>query len=83
MRTSRLGRRRRPAVSATCLLVLSGLLVSSAPATAAKVPLKIRIVGNHFVNGAGHRIRLLGVNHPSLEYACVDGYGYDDGHFGK
>ena len=28
----------------------------------------------------GQTIRLLGVNHPSSEYACVDGYGYNDGH---
>ena len=30
---------------------------------------------------AGQTIRLLGVNHTSAEYACVDGFGYDDGHF--
>ena len=44
------------------------------------MPLSIAIQGNHFVNGAGQTIRLLGVNHPSSEYACVDGFGYNDGH---
>ena len=48
---------------------------------ATTTPLSIKVVGNHFVNGAGHRIRLLGVNHTSAEYGCVDGFGYDDGHF--
>jgi len=49
--------------------------------SAATTTLSIKVVGNHFVNGAGHRIRLLGVNHTSAEYGCVDGFGYDDGHF--
>jgi hypothetical protein len=43
-------------------------------------PLSISISGNHFVNGSGQTIRLLGVDHASSEYACVDGYGYNDGH---
>jgi endoglucanase len=47
---------------------------------ASAAPLSIRIEGNHFVNGTGQTIRLLGVNHASAEYACVDGFGYDDGH---
>jgi hypothetical protein len=50
------------------------------PSRAAETPLSISISGNHFVNGAGQTIRLLGVNHTSSEYACVDGFGYDDGH---
>jgi endoglucanase len=55
-------------------------LLGQAPSRAASVPLSIAIQGNHFVNGAGRTIRLLGVNHPSSEYACVDGFGYNDGH---
>ncbi|HTA15915.1 MAG TPA: hypothetical protein VK781_13750, partial [Solirubrobacteraceae bacterium] len=47
---------------------------------AAQTPLSISISGNHFVNGSGQTIRLLGVNHASFEYACVDGFGYNDGH---
>ncbi len=38
--------------------------------------LSIAISGNHFVNGAGQTIRLLGVNAPSTEYACDEGWGY-------
>jgi hypothetical protein len=45
-----------------------------------ETPLSISISGNHFVNGAGQTIRLLGVDHASSEYACVDGFGYNDGH---
>ena len=81
MRFHPLHRRRGPAAFAAVVFVASLSLAGRAPAASAKVPLKIRIVGNHFVDGAGHRIRLLGVNRPSLEYACVDGYGYDDGRF--
>jgi endoglucanase len=46
---------------------------------AASATLSISVSGNHFVNGAGQTVRLLGVNHASFEYACVDGYAYDDG----
>jgi hypothetical protein len=74
--------RRRWLAAFTAVAGIAALVVPGAtPASAAKVPLKIVIRGNHFVDGAGHRIRLLGVNHTSAEYACVDGYGYDDGHF--
>jgi endoglucanase len=52
-----------------------------APGAAAAAPLSIRIEGNHFVNGEGQTIRLLGVDRTSSEYACVDGFGYDDGHY--
>jgi hypothetical protein len=31
------------------------------------------------VNGAGKPVRLLGVNRSSLEYACVQGWGFSDG----
>lgn len=50
-----------------------------APGRAAAVPLSIAVSGNRFVNGAGQTVRLLGVNHPSFEYACEYGYAYDDG----
>jgi hypothetical protein len=62
-----------------CAIFVS--LLGGSPGRAATVPLSISIAGNHFVNGSGHTVRLLGVNHTSSEYACVDGYGYDDGHF--
>jgi hypothetical protein len=60
-------------------MAIVGAFSQTALATAA--PLSIRIEGNHFVNGEGQTIRLLGVDHTSSEYACVDGFGYDDGHF--
>jgi hypothetical protein len=65
------------------LLGVTGAVIVAAfaqtpPASAA--PLSIAIVGNHFVNGAGQSIRLLGVDRTSSEYGCVDGFGYNDGH---
>jgi hypothetical protein len=66
-----------PKIAAVCAAVVLALCVSSAAAAA---PLSIKVEGNHFVNGDGQTIRLLGVNHPSFEYACVDGFGYNDGH---
>lgn len=47
---------------------------------AAAAGLSIKVEGNRFVNGSGQVIRLLGVNHPSFEYACHFGYAYNDGH---
>src|SRR3954452_670636 len=73
---------RRIAATASVAAVVAGSLLAlvAAPA-AASTPLSISIKGKHFVNGAGHVVRLLGVNHTSAEYGCVDGFGYDDGHF--
>ncbi len=69
-----------PALAAFASVIVISLL-GSTPGRAAQTPLSISISGPHFVNGAGKTIRLLGVNHPSSEYGCVDGFGYDDGHF--
>jgi hypothetical protein len=55
------------------------LLIGNRSGSAASVPLSIAVQGNHFVNGAGQTVRLLGVDHPSLEYACEEGYAYNDG----
>jgi len=65
--------------SLACLLLALGLCAGSAAAA----PLSISVSGNHFVNGAGQTIRLLGVNHQSSEYACAEGYGYNDGHMNE
>lgn len=81
MRSHLVRRRRWQAAIAAVACAASMSLIGGTPAVAAKVRLSISIVGNHFVNGAGHRIRLLGVNHTGAEFACVDGFGYDDGHF--
>ena len=66
------------AAALACAVTVLALVQSQGHA--AGVPLSIAIQGNHFVNGAGQTIRLLGVDHPSSEYACVDGFGYNDGH---
>jgi endoglucanase len=66
-------------VLATACAVIVCALAQTTVASA-QTPLSIKIAGNHFVNGAGQTIRLLGVNHASFEYGCVDGFGYDDGH---
>jgi endoglucanase len=73
----------RPRRYRLALAVLSAALVALAlaPATgdAGTVPLSIAVQGNQFVNGAGQTVRLLGVDHASFEYACEEGYAYDDG----
>jgi hypothetical protein len=45
----------------------------------AAAPLSIAVAGDHFVNGAGQTIRLLGVDRPGTEYACEQGWGYTSG----
>jgi endoglucanase len=72
---------RWPAALAAVAVTIGTSLLSGSPGIAASPRLSISIVGNHFVDGSGHTIRLLGVNHTSAEYGCVDGFGYDDGHF--
>jgi len=78
----RLRHLRRVAAAASITVVVGAAVTAIEPAAvAASTPLSISIKGKHFVNGAGHVVRLLGVNHTSAEYGCVDGFGYDDGHF--
>jgi endoglucanase len=69
---------RRSIVAGVAVLVALALVVAPAAGAA---PLSIKIEGNHFVNGEGQAIRLLGVDRTSSEYGCVDGFGYDDGHY--
>jgi hypothetical protein len=78
----RRGRRKSVLRRAMVAAVAATLLLAAAAAgSAAAAPLSIRVDGNHFVNGEGQAIRLLGVDRTSSEYGCVDGFGYDDGHF--
>jgi endoglucanase len=58
------------------LLAVSALAGAGSSQSAA---LSIRVSGNHFVNGSGHTIRLLGVNRSSFEYACAQGWGLNEG----
>ena len=69
--------RRRLPVLAAIACARAICVLGRTPGRAAGVPLSISIVGNHFVNGAGQTVRLLGVNHASFEYACEGGYVYD------
>lgn len=43
------------------------------------VALKVRVSGNHLVNGAGSTVRLLGANRSGTQYACLEGSGIFDG----
>ena len=62
------------------LIALTLLLIATLPAiAAAPAALSIRVVGNHFVDGGGQPVRLLGVNRSGSEYACMDGRGSFDG----
>ena len=53
----------------------------SAPAPAAPTTCRSRSRSRATTSStaAGQTVRLLGVNHPSLEYACEQGYAYNDG----
>lgn len=74
-------RLRRLSASAGVVVAVVGSLVGGYPAArAATARLSISIVGNHFVDGSGHTIRLVGVDRPSAESGCIYGPGYDDGH---
>ena len=72
---------RRVGLLVSCLLGAMLCMVLTPPPLAAldATPLAITVVGNHFVNGSGQTIRLLGVNREGTEYACVNGTGYSVG----
>jgi endoglucanase len=61
------------------MMACSMLVAPQPPAAVSAPPFSIAVVGNHFVNGAGQTIRLLGVNREGTEYACVNGTGYSVG----
>ena len=68
---------------AACIAAVSFLTLAIGAGTArASAPLSISVVGNHFVNGAGQTVRLLGVDRPGTEYACEQGWGYSSGAIG-
>ena len=66
------------AVAAVLVVVATVPVVAarSAPGPATAVPLSIAVSGNHFVDGDGRTVRLLGVDVPGSEYACEQGWGY-------
>ena len=53
------------------------MAAAGVPASAAG--LSIRIAGNHFVDGTGRTVRLLGVNRSGSEYACMANWAFFDG----
>jgi endoglucanase len=77
---------RRSRVPRFIALIGAGALVSAAAALLAGPPiiaqasgLSVRIVGNHFVDGSGRTVRLLGVNRSGSEYACMANWAIFDG----
>ena len=67
-------------------ILLAAIIVSAAAAAATEAPiaaqaasLSVRIAGNHFVDGAGRTVRLLGVNRSGTEYECMANNGFFDG----
>src|SRR5215213_8255617 len=84
VRTYRLTRN-YPVVILACCLSFSVLPIVgawSAPAADAQGPAAIsglHVVGNQIRHGAGHPVRLLGVNRSGTEYACIQGWGIFDG----
>src|SRR2546428_5657905 len=65
-------------LAASVTLSLAGL-ISDAPVDSQAAGLSVRIVGNHFVDGTGRTIRLLGVNRSGTEYECMANNGFFDG----
>lgn len=58
------------------LVVLT--LAAAAPSPGAA--LSVRVAGNELVDGDGNTLRLLGVNRSSFEYACAQGWGFNEGY---
>ncbi|HEY7933489.1 MAG TPA: cellulase family glycosylhydrolase [Solirubrobacteraceae bacterium] len=58
-------------------LAIFVFVLGHAPGRADETPLSIS--GNHFVNGSGETLQLVGVDRTSPEYACFYGYAYSNG----
>ncbi|HLB75630.1 MAG TPA: glycoside hydrolase family 5 protein, partial [Candidatus Dormibacteraeota bacterium] len=83
MRRNPYSGRRRTAPAFSFVPVAIALALASIPsvpaAGAGPAALSIRVAGNHFVDGLGQPVRLLGVNRSGTEYVCMDGRGTFDG----
>src|SRR5205809_5626473 len=64
---------------AAIILSAAASVASEAPIAAQAASLSVRIAGNHFVDGAGRTVRLLGVNRSGTEYECMANNGFFDG----
>lgn len=74
----------RMILAAAVVLVLSAALFVRTESTAVAGPVSadgvsVSVQGNQLVDGAGHPLRLLGVNRSGTEYACAQGWGIFDG----
>ena len=68
--------KRHAATGLASTLVTAVLLaIASGPAPASAAALSIAVQGNHFVNGDGRTVRLLGVDRSGSEYMCTGGGG--------
>lgn len=66
--------------SSAVVLGPATVLVRTAPTPVTPSgPVTVRVAGNSLVDGAGHPVRLLGVNRAGTEYACAQGWGIFDG----
>jgi hypothetical protein len=65
---------RRLVPRASGAVLLCGLIAPSSSSA-----LSVKASGNHLVDGAGHTVRLLGVNRSGMEYACSQGWGFFEG----
>jgi endoglucanase len=61
------------------VVLVAALALLALPATAGAAP-QLKVQGNHLVDtrGGGQTFVPRGVNWPSFEYACSDGYGYSN-----
>ena len=66
-------------IGAAVLVAMAATLSARPPITAQAAGLSVRIVGNHFVDGGGRPVRLLGVNRSGSEYACMANWAVFDG----
>src|SRR2546425_1665498 len=66
-------------IGAAALAVLAAALSAGPPIGAQAAGLSVRIVGNHFVDGSGRTVRMLGVNRSGSEYACMANWAIFDG----
>src|SRR2546422_7238708 len=66
-------------MGAAALAVLAAALSAGPPIGAQAAGLSVRIVGNHFVDGSGRTVRILGVNRSGSEYACMANWAIFDG----
>jgi hypothetical protein len=60
-------------------LVTLGIAGQAMMASAATLPLSLKVVGNNLVNEKGTVVRLYGANRAGGEYACAQGWGIFEG----